>query len=108
MWSFSIGTVLDLASIPILLDISLALFSKLLSDDVQGFGHAVRRFTSNCAMFIGPLWGSGSIPWLNVLFSIPLVLLVISLVMFLTSFKQLKPRTGDSEEIEQPSEDPDV
>jgi len=97
LWSFSIGTVLDLASIPILLDISLSLFSKLLSDDVQGFGHAVRRFMSSFAMFIGPLWGSGSLPWLNVLFSIPLVLLVLSLVMFLTSFKQLiKPTIRDN------------
>lgn len=33
LWSFAIGTVLDLASIPILLDISLALFSKLISDE---------------------------------------------------------------------------
>ena len=47
-------------------------------------------------MFIGPLWGSGSLPWLNVLFSIPLVLLVLSLVMFLTSFKQLKPTNRDN------------
>ena len=46
LWSFAIGTALDLASIPILLDISLALFSKLLSDDVQGFGHGVRRFVA--------------------------------------------------------------
>ena len=44
LWSFAIGTALDLASIPILLDISLALYSKLLPDDVQGFGHGVRRF----------------------------------------------------------------
>merc|ERR1711971_1024220 len=98
--------VLDLASIPILLNVSLALFSKLMSDDVQGFAHGVRRFTSNCAMFIGPIWGSGTLPWLNVLFSIPLVLLVISSVLFLISFKQLKPRTSDNrEEIEQPAED---
>ena len=34
--------------------------------------------------------------WLNVLFSIPLVLLVLSLVMFLTSFKQLKPTNRDN------------
>ena len=47
-------------------------------------------------MFIGPLWGSGSLPWLNVLFSIPLLLLVLSLVMFLTSFKQLKPTNRDN------------
>ena len=95
IWSFSIGTVLDLASIPILLDISLALFSKLLSDDVQGFGHAVRRFVASFAMFIGPIWGSGSLPWLNVLFSIPLLLLVIASVMFLTSFNKMKPTTND-------------
>ena len=95
IWSFSIGTVLDLASIPILLDISLALFSKLLSDDVQGFGHAVRRFVASFAMFIGPIWGSGSLPWLNVLFSIPLVLLVIASIMFLTSYNKMKPITNE-------------
>ena len=95
IWSFSIGTVLDLASIPILLDISLALFSKLLSDDVQGFGHAVRRFVASFAMFIGPIWGSGSLPWLNVLFSIPLLLLVIASIMFLTSYNKMKPITNE-------------
>ena len=95
LWSFSIGTVLDLASIPILLDISLALFSKLLSDDVQGFGHAVRRFVASFAMFIGPIWGSRSLPWLNVLFSIPLVLLVIASIMFLTSYNKMKPITNE-------------
>ena len=90
--------MLDLASIPILLNVSLSLFSKLLSNDVQGFGHAVRRFLSNLAMFIGPIWGSGSMPWLNVLFSIPLLLLILSLGMFIISFKQLKPITSDTNE----------
>ena len=89
---------MDLASIPILLDVSLALFSKLLSDDVQGFGHAVRSFVARIAMFIGPIWGSGSLPWLNVLFSIPLVLLIVSLVLFLHSFKKLVPRAENSSE----------
>ena len=49
-------------------------------------------------MFIGPIWGSGSIPWLNVLFSIPLLLIILSLVMFITSFKQLKPISSDTNE----------
>ena len=105
LWSFAIGTVLDLASIPILLDISLALFSKLLSDDVQGFGHAVRRFVSNIAMFIGPIWGSGSLPWLNVLFSIPLILLIVSTIMFFMSYKKLKPNQDQrSSEVQEASE----
>ena len=77
---FAVGTALDLASIPILLDISLALFSKLLSDDVQGFGHAVRRFLSSFALLIGPLWGSGALPWLYILFGTPLILIMISAV----------------------------
>ena len=94
LWSFAIGTVLDLASIPILLDISLSLYYKLLSDQVQGFGHAVRRFIGNIAMFLGPIWGSGSEPWLNVLFAVPLVLLVLSFIMFCASFKKLVPRSN--------------
>ena len=51
-------------------------------------------------MFIGPLWGSSSIPWLNVLFSIPLVLLVISMVMFVMSYKSLKENSEEAEEQE--------
>ena len=99
LWSFAIGTVLDLASIPILLDIGLSLYSKLLSDDVQGFGHAVRRFIASFAMFIGPIWGSGSLPWLYVLFSIPLVLLFVSTALFMASFSKMKPLT---EEVQNP------
>ena len=55
-------------------------------------------------MFIGPLWGSSSIPWLNVLFSIPLVLLVISMVMFFMSYKSLKENTEESSEAVQEAE----
>ena len=101
LWSFSIGTVLDLASIPILLDISLSLYSKLLSDQIQGFGHAVRRFLGCIAMFIGPIWGSGSEPWLSLLFSVPLVLLVMSLFMFINSYKDLLPKRNQSETSDQ-------
>jgi len=96
---FAVGTALDLASIPILLDISLALFSKLLSDDVQGFGHAVRRFLSSFALLIGPLWGSGSLPWLYLLFGTPLLLILISAVLVLLSFKQMLPLSQQSEDL---------
>ena len=100
LWSFAVGTVLDLVSIPILLDIGLSLYSKLLSDDVQGFGHAVRRFIASFAMFIGPIWGSGSLPWLNVLFSIPLVLLFVSSALFLASFNKMKPLMEEDQSAE--------
>ena len=51
-------------------------------------------------MFMGPNWGSGSLPWLNTLFTLPLVLLVISTLMFLCSFNKMKPtEENQSEDI---------
>ena len=47
---------------------------------VQGFAHGVRRFISSFAMLIGPIFGSGTLPWLFVLFGIPLALSFLSLV----------------------------
>ena len=41
---FVVGTVLDLASVSIILDIGLALLTKLVKDKVQGFATGVRRF----------------------------------------------------------------
>ena len=40
---FGVGVVLDLASIPIILDIGISLATKLVKDEVQGFATGVRR-----------------------------------------------------------------
>ena len=41
---FGVAIFLDLVSIPIMLDISMSLLTKLVSDEVQGFATGVRRF----------------------------------------------------------------
>ena len=43
---FAVAVALDLASISIILDISMALITKLVRDEVQGFATGVRRFFS--------------------------------------------------------------
>jgi hypothetical protein len=39
-----------------------------------------KKINFSFAMLLGPLWGSGALPWLSVLFGIPLGLLMMSLV----------------------------
>ena len=41
---FGVGVFLDLLGIPMVCDIGIALYSKMLPDRVQGVGHAVRRY----------------------------------------------------------------
>ena len=38
------------------------------------------HFDYSFALLIGPLWGSGSLPWLYLLFGTPLILIMISAV----------------------------
>lgn len=44
--TFGVAVALDLASISVILDISIALVTKLVKDEVQGFATGVRRFFS--------------------------------------------------------------
>ena len=48
---FGVGVVLDLASIPIILDIGVSLATKLVKDEVQGFATGVRRLFGKYGTF---------------------------------------------------------
>lgn len=109
---FGVGFILDLIGIPILLDIALSLLTKLVRDEVQGLATGIRRFCSNIALLLGPLWGSGALPYLNTLFILPLALLIVAAIMFAHSYRSLfvrpivatSPDNNQSEGEEIPSE----
>eukprot|EP00092_Neocalanus_flemingeri_P003893 GFUD01004190.1.p1 GENE.GFUD01004190.1~~GFUD01004190.1.p1 ORF type:complete len:678 (-),score=158.14 GFUD01004190.1:36-1901(-) len=88
---FAVGVVLDLAGIPTVCDIGLSLYSKLLPDSMQGLGHGVRRFISQLAIVLGPLWGAGTLHMPVVMLVVPLVLLLVGIVMFCASYGRMRP-----------------
>jgi len=85
---FAVGVILDLAGIPTVCDIGLSLYSKLLPSNMQGVGHSVRRFVSQLAIILGPVWGAATLmsPYLMLL--VPLVMLVIGTGLYAISFKK--------------------
>jgi len=97
---FGVGVFLDLLGIPMVCDIGIALYSKLLPDRVQGVGHAVRRFVSQLAFILGPLWGSGALHWPTVMLAVPLSLGLLSLALFLLSYRRMDTRDGEGENTE--------
>jgi predicted MFS family arabinose efflux permease len=88
---FCIGVFVDLAGIPTVCDVGLALYSKLVSDQMQGFGQATRRFVSQLAILMGPLWGGGTFTTPALMVGIPLGLLLLGALMFFLSYDKMKP-----------------
>jgi len=97
---FAVGVGLDLAGIPMVCDIGIALYSKILPDRVQGLGHGLRRFFSQLAFILGPLWGSSTLSRPALMLAVPLGLVVLSLFLFLASYKRLKPTTEERDNHE--------
>ena len=96
---FGVGVVLDLAGIPTVCDIGLSLYSKLLPDNMQGVGNGVRRFVSQLAIILGPVWGAGTMAWSPYLMLLlPLALLSLGSLLFVTSYSKLDPATEDTRE----------
>ena len=48
---------------------------------------------SSVAFILGPLWGGGALPWLQLLFALPLALLVVALALFVDSYKKMLPHS---------------
>jgi len=88
---FAVGVILDLAGIPTVCDIGLSLYSKLLPNSMQGLGHGVRRFISQLAIILGPLWGAGTLNTPIIMLTVPLVLLLLGSVMFGASYRRMTP-----------------
>jgi len=99
---FAVGVMLDLAGIPTVCDVGLSLYSKLLPDKMQGVGNAVRRFVSQLAIILGPIWGAGTLscsPYVMLL--VPLALLSLGSLLFLLSYSKLEPEAGRDEDNSQ-------
>lgn len=95
---FAVGVVLDLAGIPTVCDIGLSLYSKLLPNTMQGLGHGVRRFISQLAIILGPLWGAGTLNTPLLMLGVPLVLLLVGTGMFSASYRRMVPSDSTSQE----------
>eukprot|EP00092_Neocalanus_flemingeri_P027147 GFUD01029439.1.p1 GENE.GFUD01029439.1~~GFUD01029439.1.p1 ORF type:complete len:604 (+),score=97.35 GFUD01029439.1:123-1934(+) len=96
---FVIGIVLELMGISIVSDVGLSLYSKLIPDHMQGFSHATRRFISQFAILLGPLWGTGALDFPQLMGIVPIVILLVGIVMYLSSFQRMIPmeRLDDDE-----------
>jgi len=88
---FAVAVLLDLAGIPTVCDIGLSLYSKLMPNTMQGFGHGVRRFVSQVAIILGPLWGAGTLGDPLVMTVVPLILLAVGTLLFKISYKKMIP-----------------
>jgi len=93
---FGVSVFLQLMGIPVVCDIGIALYSKLLPDRVQGLGHAVRRFISQFAILLGPLWGGATLSHPLLFTFVPLVLQVLATLLYIGSYKRMKPREENS------------
>ena len=71
--------------------------------DFQGVGNAVRRFVSQIAIILGPIWGSGTLQYPYVMLLVPLLLIILGGLLFLLTYSKLNP-VAVSEEQEDRSE----
>lgn len=88
---FGVGIFLELIGIPTVCDIGLALYSKLLPDEMQGFCHGVRRFVSQVGILLGPLWGACTLPRPILLTAVPVAMAAVALFIFCASYKKMRP-----------------
>jgi len=93
-----IGIMMQLMGISIICIVGLALYSKLIPDHMQGFSHATRRFVSQFAILLGPLWGTGTMDFPCTMVVVPILILLPGIVMFLVSFQRMKPEVRNSED----------
>lgn len=103
---FGVGIFLELVGIPTVCDIGLALYSKLLPDEQQGFCHGVRRFISQVGILLGPLWGACALPRPLLLTTVPLAMAALGCLLFILSYGKMRPTVGPeaAEDEEEPSE----
>jgi len=92
---FSLGVFLDLAGIPTVCDIGMALYSKIVPHHLQGFGQASRRFISQLALILGPLWAGGTLAQPLLMLGVPLALTLLASCLFLFSYNKMEPRIVD-------------
>ena len=71
---------------------------------VQGVGNAVRRFVSQIAIILGPIWGSGTLQYPYVMLVVPLLLIILGGFLFLLTYSRLNPVAVNEEEQEEEEE----
>merc|ERR1719494_1217289 len=96
---FVVGVAIDLAGIPTVCDVALALYSKLLPDRVQGAGQAFRRLVSQLALLLGPLWAPATFSNPSLMLAVPLGLLLLGALLFMASWRWMRVRV-EVEEME--------
>jgi len=87
---FVVGVFIDLAGIPTVCDVALALYSKLLPDRVQGAGQAFRRLVSQLALLLGPLWAPATLNNPMLMLAVPLGLLLLGAILFMASWRWMR------------------
>jgi len=91
-----LGIMMQLMGISIICIVGLSLYSKLIPDHMQGFSHATRRFVSQFAILLGPLWGTGTMDFRYTMVVVPILILLPGIVMFLVSFQRMRPEVSSS------------
>jgi len=93
---FGIGAFLQLLGCPVVSEIGLALFSKLVPEHVQGMAHGIRRFFSQLAVLLGPLWGPTTLTIPLLMTLLPLGLQLVAIILFIAWYSKMLPTNSDS------------
>ena len=102
---FTLGTLLDLVSIPVMFVCATSLFSKITRRETQGLSQGVRRAVMCLANILGPLWGSSTVNQPYLLFAVLIGQQVLAAILFLGSFTKFKREIIKDKEIVCTSDD---
>ena len=64
----------------------------------QGVGNAARRFVSQIAIILGPIWGSGTLQYPYVMLLVPLFLIILGGFLFMLTYSKLNPVAVEEEQ----------
>ncbi|KAG8186278.1 hypothetical protein JTE90_004622 [Oedothorax gibbosus] len=86
---FIITIIVDLIGIAIIVVCSASLLSKITNEDSQALFQGLRRSMVSLGCVMGPLWGGAFLFNIYFLFSVPLAVTVLIMVLFIMSYKKL-------------------
>ena len=66
----------------------------------QGVGNATRRFVSQIAIILGPIWGSGTLQYPYVMLLVPLLLIILGGFLFMLTYSKLNPVAVEEEQVD--------
>nr|XP_057929139.1 uncharacterized protein mfsd8l1 [Doryrhamphus excisus] len=94
---FIVGVFLQVLGLPFVAVAQISLFSKVTSEETQGFSQGVRRSVGGLATILGPLWAGGLTSNLYIMIGVMMALLVLLTVMLAFSYKRLVEPSGEEE-----------